>query len=95
MRKVKTLMDAIANLLSWLINIYVFIIIANVFLSWIVFTSRNLTIHKIYTLTSQLVDPLLQPIRNIIRPLTGNLGIDFSPMVLIFLLIILDNLLIP
>ncbi len=87
-------MDAIAIFLSWVINIYVFIVIANVFLSWIVFATRNSTIHKIYTITSQLVDPLLQPIRNIIRPLTGNLGIDFSPMVLIFLLIILDNLLI-
>ena len=88
-------MDAIAYFLSRLIEIYVIIVIANVFLSWIVLASRNLTVHKIYTLTSQLVDPLLQPIRNIIRPITGNLGIDFSPMVLIFLLIILENLLIP
>ncbi len=88
-------MDAIANLLSRLIEIYVFIVIANAFLSWIVLASRNLTVHKIYTLTSQLVDPLLQPIRNIIRPITGNLGIDFSPVVLIFLLIILENLLLP
>ncbi|MXV78535.1 YggT family protein [Candidatus Poribacteria bacterium] len=95
MKRYKTLMDAIAYFLSRLIEIYVFIVIANVFLSWIVLASRNLTIHKIYTLTSQLVDPLLQPIRNIIRPITGNLGIDFSPMVLIFLLIILENLLIP
>lgn len=87
-------MPIIASLLYWLINIYVFIVIANVFLSWIVFASRNLTIHKIYTFTSQLVDPLLQPIRNIIRPLTGNLGIDFSPMILIFLLIILRRMLI-
>ena len=88
-------MDTIAYFLSRLIDIYLFIVIANVFLSWIVFASRNPTIHKIYTLTSQLVDPLLQPIRNIVRPITGNLGIDFSPMVLIFLLIILDKLLIP
>ncbi len=88
-------MDAIAYFLSRLIEIYVFIVIANVFLSWIVLASRNLTVHKIYTLTSQLVDPLLQPLRNIIRPITGNLGIDFSPMVLIFLLIILERLLIP
>ena len=95
MKRYKTLMDAIAYFLSRLIEIYVFIVIANVFLSWIVLASRNLTIHKIYTLTSQLVDPLLQPIRNIIRPITGNLGIDFSPIVLIFLLIILENLLIP
>ena len=74
-------MSTIAPLLHWLIDIYVFIVFANVILSWIVFASRNLTIHKIYTFTSQLVDPLLQPLRNIIRPLTGNLGIDFSAYV--------------
>lgn len=87
-------MPTIAAILRLLIDIYVFIVIANVFLSWIVFASRNLTIDKIYKVTSQLVDPLLQPIRNLIRPLTGNLGIDFSPMVLIFLMIILRKMLI-
>ena len=87
-------MPKIAAILRLLIDIYVFIVIANVFLSWIVFASRNLTIDKIYKITSQLVDPLLQPIRNLIRPLTGNLGIDFSPMVLIFLMIILRRMLV-
>ena len=87
-------MPKIAAILRLLIDIYVLIVIANVFLSWIVFASRNLTIDKTYKITSQLVDPLLQPIRNLIRPLTGNLGIDFSPMVLIFLMIILRRMLV-
>lgn len=87
-------MTLLAQILDHLINVYTLIVIANVFLSWIVFASKNIVIHRIYTLTSQLVDPVLQPIRNIMNPITGNLGIDFSPMVLIFLLIILDRLLI-
>ncbi len=87
-------MTLLAIILDHLINVYTLIVIANVFLSWIVFASRNIVIQRIYTLTSQLVDPLLQPIRKIMNPITGNLGIDFSPMVLIFLLIILDRLLI-
>ena len=49
-------MPKIAAILRLLIDIYVFIVIANVFLSWIVFASRNLTIDKIYKITSQLVD---------------------------------------
>lgn len=84
----------LAFFLGRLIDIYIFVVIVNVFLSWIIFASRNLTIQRIYNLTSQLVDPLLQPIRKVLNPITGNIGIDFSPMVLIFLLIILDNLLV-
>lgn len=87
-------MTLLAVILDHLINVYTLIVIANVFLSWIVFASRNIVIQRIYMLTSQLVDPLLQPIRKIMNPITGNLGIDFSPMVLIFFLIILDRLLI-
>ncbi len=86
-------MPLLASFLHYLISVYTLIVIGNVFLSWIVLASRNLVFHRIYVFTSQLVDPVLQPIRNVMRPITGNLGIDFSPMVLIFFLIILDNLL--
>ena len=69
------------------------IVFVNVFLSWIVFGTQNLTVRRIYVLTNQIVDPVLQPIRNVLQPMSRNIGIDFSPMVLLFLLYILTSIL--
>ncbi len=86
-------MDLLAFIISRLLRIYMLIVFVNVFLSWIVFGTQNLTIRRIYLLTSQIVDPVLQPIRNVLQPMSRNIGIDFSPMVLLFLLYILTSIL--
>ena len=39
--------------------------------------------------------PALTPIRRALGPMTRNLGIDISPFILIFLLIILNRMLLP
>ncbi|MCE2401217.1 YggT family protein [Candidatus Poribacteria bacterium] len=88
-------MPILAKLLSHLLDIYMVIVIANVLLSWIVFGTQNLVVRRIYVATGQLVDPVLQPIRNLIYPMTRNIGIDFSPIVLIVLLQILSSWLRP
>ena len=86
-------MPFLAYVLSKVLSIYIFIVFINVILSWVVFSTRNETIQQVYRFTGQLVDPILQPIRNIMQPVSRNIGIDFSPMVLLFLLYILDRLL--
>lgn len=83
----------IAYFLSRVLNLYILIVIVNVLLSWVVFGTQNSIVRRIYVITSQIVDPLLQPIRKLLHPLTGNMGIDFSPIVLIVLLHILHALL--
>ncbi len=67
------------------------VIILNVILSWVVFGTQNIVIRRIYLVTGQFVDPLLQPIRTFLNPMTRNIGIDFSPIVLIVLLGILES----
>lgn len=84
----------LAHILSRLLNIYMIIVLVNVLLSWIVFGTQNLVIRRIYLATAHLVDPLLQPIRKVLYPITGNIGIDFSPIVLLVLLHILDGMLV-
>ncbi|MDE0089431.1 MAG: YggT family protein [Candidatus Poribacteria bacterium] len=86
-------MDLLAYIISRLLRIYMLIVFVNVFLSWIVFGTQNLTVRGIYRLTSQIVEPVLQPIRNVLQPMSRNIGIDFSPMVLLFLLYILTSIL--
>lgn len=89
------LMQFLAYLLSRLLDIYILIIFVNVFLSWIVFSTKNETVRRIYYLTGQLVDPVLQPIRNVLQPMSRNIGIDFSPIVLIFVILLLNGMLEP
>ena len=76
----------ITSILSQLIRLYSLIVFVNVILSWFIHTSHNMTVRRIYWTTSQLVDPVLDPIRHVMRPITQNIRLDFSPFVLLILL---------
>ena len=86
-------MSSITSIFGGLIQLYTLIIIANAILSWIVPSTHNRTVRQIYWTTSRLVNPALAPIRRLLYPLTRNIGIDFSPLVLIILLQILSSIL--
>ncbi len=88
-------MPYLAYLLSKVLDLYSLIVLVNVLLSWVVFGTQNLTVRRIYLMTGKIVDPLLQPIRNLLYPMTRNLGIDFSPIILLVLLQVLRSLLYP
>ena len=64
-------------LLIQVLDIYMFVIIIRVVLSWIKVSHSNPVIGMIYTLT----EPVLEPIRRIL-PNMG--GIDLSPLVVFF-----------
>ena len=85
-------MALLAWILGQLIEIYVFIVIGNSILSWFVYGTQNSTVRQIYWWTSRIVDPALTPIRRALGPRTRNLGIDISPFILIFLLMILHGM---
>ena len=78
-------MDRLAWLVSELLEIYIIVVFANTLLSWFVGT-QNSVVRQLYWWTSRIVDPVLNPIRNVIGPMTRNFGIDISPFVLISLL---------
>ena len=74
-------------------NIYIWIIIINAVLSWLVafnvVNAQNRFVFTVLNTTYQLTDPVLNKIRKFIP----NLGsIDISPVVLILLLIFIRNL---
>ena len=86
-------MDMLAWFISELLEIYTIVVFANALLSWFVFRTQNSVVRQLYWWTSRLVDPVLNPIRNVIRPMTRNFGIDISPFVLIILLRLLARIL--
>ena len=87
-------MEVLIPLATEVIGIYSIIVFANVILSWVVNLSGNMAVRQIYWLTNRLVDPALDPIRRVLRPMTGGLGIDISPLILLIFLQILRRMLI-
>ena len=86
-------MKSIFLLVDSVINIYIWLIIINVILSWLVafnvLNTQNRFVFAVLNATHQLPDPVLNKIRRFIP----NLGsIDISPVVLILLLIFIRNL---
>ena len=86
-------MKSIFLLVDSIINIYIWLIIINAVLSWLVafniLNTQNRFVFAVLNATHQLTDPVLNKIRRFIP----NLGsIDISPVVLILLLIFIRNL---
>ena len=86
-------MKSIFILLDSIITIYLWIIIINALLSWLVafniLNTQNRFVFSVLDTTYKLTDPALNKIRRFI-PTFGS--IDISPVVLILLLMFLRNL---
>ncbi len=70
--------------LSYLVQLYVYVVIAGVILSWLmafgVVNPYNPTVRAIWQALNAVTEPLLRPIRNMLP----NLGaIDISPIILL------------
>jgi len=86
-------MKSLFLLIDSVINIYIWLIIINAILSWLVafnvLNTQNRFVFAVLNATHQLTDPVLNKIRKFIP----NLGsIDISPLVLILLLFFIRNL---
>lgn len=88
------LYKTLAQLIHLAINLYIWILVINAILSWIAFASYNITIRRIYSITTRLTLPVLRPIRRLVYPLTRRLGVDISPLIAIIILIFIDRLII-
>jgi YggT family protein len=86
-------MKSIFILLDNVITIYLWIIIINAILSWLVafnvLNTQNRFVFSVLDVTYKLTDPALNKLRRFI-PMFGS--IDISPVILILLLMFLRNL---
>ena len=79
---------ALARLVDLAFNIYIFIVIARALISWVSPDPYNPIVRFLHNAT----DPVLYRLRRLIPLSTGSL--DFSPMILIFLLYIAQSFLV-
>lgn len=77
----------LASLIVLLIQLYSFVILARVLMSWVQIDPHSPLAMTIYNLT----EPVLAPIRNALPPAAG---LDFSPIIAIVLLQVLGQFLV-
>jgi len=86
-------MQSFFLLIIQIIDFYIWIIIANAILSWLVafnvINLHNQFVYQVARALDGLTEPALRPIRNILPDLGG---IDISPIALIFGLFFVQNL---
>ncbi len=93
----ETYMGVIGEPLVWLvltvIDIYIWIVIIGVVMSWLVafkvINTSNRFVYMVGDMTHRMTEPALKPIRNMLPQLNG---IDLSPMALILGLIVLKKI---
>lgn len=90
-------MNAILWLITTVIDLYVWIIILQVVLSWLIaFNVINTSNRFVYTLVDflwRLTEPALKPIRQVLGRFLPNLGgIDISPIALLLVIILAQGI---
>lgn len=85
-------MEPVLWLIDTLITLFIWVLIANVVLSWLValkmVNTQNQIVNQIGTVLFRLTEPVLGPIRRLL-PNFG--GIDFSPIIAIIALIFIEK----
>ncbi len=76
----------ITNLIHLVFEAYYLVLLVRVVMSWMRLPSHNPVMAAIGPLVYGLTEPLLRPIRNLLRPYQGGMPIDVSPLLLMLAL---------
>jgi YggT family protein len=80
---------ALAKLINFVLSAYIWIIIGRAIISWVNPDPYNPIVRFLYEVT----EPVLSRIRRYVPAFAG--GIDFSPMIVILVIIFLQSFLVP
>ncbi|NPV46743.1 MAG: YggT family protein [Armatimonadetes bacterium] len=83
----------ISNLIYLIFEAYYIVLLVRVVMSWVRLPSSNPVTATVGPIVYALTEPLLRPIRNVLRPYQGGVPIDFSPLLLMLALGLVQGLL--
>jgi YggT family protein len=90
------IMQELLTFISYLLQLYVYILIASAVLSWLiafnVVNTRSPVVATIGEFLYRITEPVLRPIRNLLPNLGG---IDISPIVVILIIFFIQVVIIP
>ena len=88
-------MRAVLDIVLLVLQIYIWMLIAAAVLSWLVafnvVNTRNQVVAMLLDFLYRLTEPLLRPIRSIMPNLGG---IDVSPVILILIILLIENIIV-
>lgn len=85
-------MQPLLDILCVLLTIYFIILLVRIILSWV--PSLPEPVEPLARGVRALTDPILNPLRGLIPPISaGGVGLDLSPLLLFFVIIILRGIL--
>ena len=88
-------MRAVLDIILLILQIYIWLLIAAAVLSWLVafnvVNTRNQVVAMLGEFLYRITEPLLRPIRSVMPNLGG---IDVSPVILILLILLLENVIV-
>ena len=87
MNAISYLILALAKILHLLINLYTFVVAISVLLSWVSPDPHNPVVRTL----RQLTEPIFYKVRRFMPRALFRTGIDFTPMIVLFVLIMLDT----
>jgi len=82
-----SLLVSIAKVLSILLTIYQYIVLGTVIISWVNADPHN----PIVRFLRQSTEPVFRPIRKLLPRSVFRTGLDFTPMIVFLLIILLQN----
>lgn len=88
-------MRAVLDIILLVLQIYIWLLIAAAVLSWLiafnVVNTQNQVVATISEFLYRITEPLLRPIRSVLPNLGG---IDVSPVILILIILLIENVII-
>ena len=88
-------MRAILDIVLLVLQVYIWLLIAAAVLSWLiafnVVNTRNQVVASIGEFLYRITEPVLRPIRNMLPNLGG---IDISPVILILIILLIENIIV-
>jgi YggT family protein len=82
------LIDALAQVIGLALTLYMWLIIARALISWVNPDPYNPVVQFLHKVT----EPVLYPVRRMMG--TYSIGIDLSPLIVIFIIVFLQNFLV-
>ncbi len=83
------LVISIADILQMVLKLYTFVIIGSVIISWVKADPYN----PIVRFIRQLTEPVFSRVRRVLPTFFFRSGIDFTPMIVLMILLLLENVL--
>ena len=85
----------LAQLIAWICQILIFILVARAILSWIVHYGRqyNTPIGRIHNILSRITEPIVAPVRRLISRFINTGPIDIAPLATFFIILIVSRIL--